>query len=157
MTSISFITMPTDIVEALQAGGADAYGHTPERHTSDGEGAPCRHCQTDVGKGEAFLILAHDPFPEKQPFAETGPIFLHADSCPAYPADAGLPEMFLRRASYLLKGYGGDDRIVYGTGQIVPSPEIPEAAQEILTRDDVAYIHVRSALNNCFQCRIERT
>jgi hypothetical protein len=45
---------------------------------------------------------------------------------------------------------------VYGTGQIVAAPGLASAAAEILERDDVAYVHVRSALNNCYTCRIER-
>jgi hypothetical protein len=64
--------------------------------------------------------------------------------------------MFLARKHYLLKGYHPNDRIFYGTGRIVPSAEVAKAAAEILATPDVAYVHVRSALNNCFQCRIER-
>lgn len=156
MTSIRFHSIPTDVVRDLQAGGVDANGQVPERHTSIGDGVPCRHCQTDVGKGEDFLILGYCPFPAPQPFAETGPIFLHADPCPAYKADAGVPDMFFDRESYLLKGYGTDDRIVYGTGRIVAPGEIAAAASEIFERSDVAYIHTRSALNNCYQCTLKR-
>lgn len=108
MTAIRFIAMPTADVRGFQAGASDAYGMAPERRISDGGGIPCRHCLDDVAEGEAYLILAHRPFPELQPYAETGPIFLHA------------------------------------------------AAAEILGRDDVAYVHVRSALNNCYTCRVER-
>ena len=50
----------------------------PERQVSDGSAVPCRHCLSDVAAGEPFLILAHRPFPEAQPYAETGPIFLRA-------------------------------------------------------------------------------
>ena len=64
--------------------------------------------------------------------------------------------MFLKREHYLLKGYRADDRICYGTGQIVASAEVPAAAARILARDEVAYVHVRSALNNCYQCLIDR-
>ncbi len=39
--------------------------------------------------------------------------------------------MFLLRERYLLKGYGRDDRIVYGTGRIVPSAQVGEAAASI--------------------------
>ena len=63
--------------------------------------------------------------------------------------------MFLDCESYLLKGYGRDDRFVYGTGQIVESVKVAKAASRILDRDDVTYVHVRSALNNCFTCRID--
>ncbi len=48
------------------------------------------------------------------------------------------------------------DRIVYGTGKIVASAELDIAAAEILERDDVAYVHVRSSVNNCYTCRVER-
>ena len=64
--------------------------------------------------------------------------------------------MFAKRERYLLKGYRVDDRICYGTGQIVASAEVPAAAARILARDEVAYVHVRSAVNNCYQCRIDR-
>ncbi len=64
--------------------------------------------------------------------------------------------MLVKRKAHLLKGYGADDRIVYGTGQIVPSAELEAAAADILAREYVAYVHVRSAVNNCYTCRIDR-
>jgi hypothetical protein len=153
---VKFVSMPTDVVRALQAGAPDANGQVPERHISDGDGVPCRHCQQDVAAGEPYLILNYRPFPAPQPYAETGPIFLHADECPRYPEAAELPPVFAVRKLFLLKGYNKQDRIVYGTGQLVPPAEINKAAAAILARDDVAYVHARSAYNNCFQCRIER-
>ncbi|MGO1119883.1 DUF1203 domain-containing protein [Rhodovibrionaceae bacterium A322] len=154
--AIRFVSLPTDQARHYWSGGADAYGAEPEVHVSDGEGLPCRHCQQDIAAGENYLILAHKPFPEDQPYAETGPIFLHAKACSQHPESAQIPEMFLRRESYLIKGYGADDRIVYGTGQIVPSERLDQAAAEIFSAEKVAYIHVRSALNNCYTCRIDR-
>ena len=49
-----------------------------------------------------------------------------------------------------------DDRIVYGSGAVVPTHQICGRAHELLERDDIAYVHMRSARNNCYQCRIER-
>lgn len=156
MTEIRFMAMPTDIARAYQSGEPDAYGRVPEKRVSDGDGVPCRHCLTDVGAGEAYLILAHRPFPEAQPYAETGPVFLHAGSCQRYPEAGETPDMFLDREQYLMRGYGADDRILYGTGRIVPTTDLIGAAAGLLENPDVAYIHLRSASNNCFQCRIER-
>ncbi len=157
MTSqIKFVSLPTEIASTYQAGGLDANGQKPERHISDGDGVPCRHCQQDVAAGEPYLILNHRPFPAPQPYAETGPIFLHADECPRYPEVEALPPVFAVRKLFLIKGYNADDRIVYGTGTLVPPSELNEAAAKILARDEVAYVHARSAFNNCFQCRIER-
>ena len=54
-----------------------------------------------------------------------------------------------------MRGYGRDDRIVYGTGAVTPTDSIAERAAMLLERGDVAYVHVRSARNNCYQCRID--
>ena len=153
---IRFKAMPTEEVRALQAGAADAYGLTPERKISDGDGVPCRHCLKNVRAGESYLILAHRPFPRLQPYAETGPIFLHAEPCQRAEESDVLPELFRPTPDYILRGYGSDDRIVYGTGAVVPTHQICGRAHELLGRDDIAYLHMRSARNNCYQCRIER-
>ena len=155
MSSIRFIAMPTELVTSLQAGGHDANHQRPERAISDGDGVPCRHCLQVVEAGAPYLILAHRPFTTLQPYAECGPIFLHADACPRYDRTGALPPM-LGSAQYILRGYSEQERIIYGTGQIVPTPYISQRASELLQREDVAFVHVRSATNNCFQCRIER-
>lgn len=154
--TLKFVSMPTETALAYQSGALDANGQAPERHISDGDGVPCRHCQRDIPAGEAYLILHYRPFPTLQPYAESGPIFLHADACPRYPEVADLPPVLAARKLVLIKGYNAADRIVYGTGQLVPPAELSAAAANILTRNDVAYVHARSATNNCYQCRIER-
>jgi hypothetical protein len=63
----------------------------------------------------------------------------------------------LASPAYIVRGYGADDRIVYGTGRVVPTAEIPDAAEALLARGDVAYVHVRSASNNCYQLRVDWT
>jgi hypothetical protein len=156
MASPRFVALPTDAVRALQGGGLDANGQPPERHVSDGDGNPCRHCLTEIAAGEPMLVLAYRPFPAPQPYAELGPIFLHARSCARHDADAGMPPMFRAWGRLLIRGYGGGHRIVYGTGQVVPVPELEAAAMALLDRPEVAYLHARSAANNCYQCRIER-
>ncbi len=156
MTGLKFIALATETARALRAGNADANGQAPERDISDGSAVPCRHCLSDVAVGEPFLILAHRPFPEAQPYAETGPIFLHAEACERHDEVAEVPALFLSRAQALIRGYGADDRIVYGTGKVVPSAEIAAVARDLLVRPEVAYLHLRSASNNCYQCRIER-
>ena len=156
MADIKFVSISTEEAMQIWAGGPDANGMMPETHISDGDGIPCRHCQQDVAKGEPYLILSYRPFDEAQPYAETGPIFLHAKSCKRYEESPETPDMFLKRDSYLLKGYYENDRIAYGTGKIVKSQDMAEYASELLDREDISYVHVRSALNNCYSCRIER-
>ncbi|MBC8038507.1 MAG: DUF1203 domain-containing protein [Rhizobiales bacterium] len=156
MTAIKYAAMPTHEARSFQTGAADAYGRVPERRISGGSGVLCRHCLRDVGEGEPYLILAYRPFADLQPYAETGPIFLHAEPCERAAVQSETPAMLLKRAAHLIKGYGADDRIVYGTGKIVTSPELSSSAAAILDRSDVAYVHVRSSVNNCYTCRIDR-
>jgi hypothetical protein len=152
--TIRFQPILTDLVRALQDGAPDANGQTPERHMSDGDGNPCRHCLGMIPKGAEMLVLAHRPFPAPQPYAEVGPIFLCADACTA----GGGPDLpvMLSSPDYIVRGYGADERIVYGTGGVVPTADIPARAGSLLADPRVAYVHVRSARNNCFQVRVER-
>jgi hypothetical protein len=153
--TIRFKALPTENVRALQRGAADAYGFVPERQVSDGDGVPCRHCLRNVAAGEEYLVLAFRPFPALQPYAETGPIFLHAAECERAQEGETLPEMLTSR-DYIVRGYGADDRIVYGSGAVVPTGEVIARAEALLERSDIAYLHMRSARNNCYQCRIDR-
>jgi hypothetical protein len=149
-----FTAIPSDIARHYRAGGLDANGQVPERMTSDGAGNPCRHCLTLIPKGADMLVLAHRPFPAPQPYAEVGPIFLCAEDCEAG-GGKDIPEC-LASSDYILRGYGMDDRIVYGSGAVVPTAHLLSEAAKRLADARIAYVHVRSARNNCFQVRIDR-
>jgi hypothetical protein len=153
--SIRFIALETALVHSLQAGHPDANGLAPERGLAPEDGYPCRHCLGDIKKGEPYLTLAHRPFPAPQPYAEIGPIFLHAEPCRRGGGTAAIPA-FLDSPRYIVRGYGANDRIVYGTGNVVATGEIPAYAERLLENKNIAYVHVRSASNNCYHCRIER-
>ncbi len=70
MTVLKFIALATETAHTLRAGDPDANGQAPERDISDDSAVPCRHCLSDVAAGEPFLILAHRPFPEAQPYTK---------------------------------------------------------------------------------------
>lgn len=154
--SLRYVALPTKDVRALQSGNPDANGQLPERQVSDGEGNPCRHCLKDIPKDAEMLVLSYRPFPDAQPYAEQGPIFLCADECER--ADEGMvqPEIFRETTRILVRGYGENNRIMYGTGTVVPMEEAEAAMGKIFENEGVAYVHMRSASNNCFQVRVER-
>jgi len=156
MPALRFVALDTDLAQAWRGGAPDANGQAPEHMVSDGGGNPCRHCLDDIAGGAPMLVLAHRPFPAPQPYAELGPIFVHAEDCPRYRETGPLPAIFTRREAILMRGYGADDRIIYGTGKVIPTGEIESRAAELFQHPEIAYLHLRSASNNCFQCRIER-
>ena len=154
--TIKFHALPTEDVRKLQAGEPDANGQIPERQISDGGGNPCRHCLKYIPEGEEMLVLAYRPFPEKQPYAEVGPIFLCAAPCSRHAETNELPQMVREKEHIIIRGYKSDDRIQYGTGRVIETGDIRKAAEDLFRDERIAYIHLRSASNNCFQARIER-
>ncbi|MEI4471127.1 DUF1203 domain-containing protein [Frigidibacter sp. MR17.24] len=150
---LRFEGLDTATATALRRGGPDAHGQPAERVQASGASNPCRHCLDMVPEGAGMLILAHRPFPAPQPYAETGPIFLCADDCARW-AGAGLPPVLAASPDYLVKGYGADHCIVYGTGGIVARDGIAGRARALLARGDVVFVDIRSARNNCFLARV---
>lgn len=153
--TVRFIPIPTEDARALRTGGPDANGLPAERKISDGSGNPCRHCLRFIPEGAGMLVFAHRPFGTVQPYAEVGPVFLCAEDCIAWDGDRMPPIFGKPGEERLVKGYGSDDRIVYGLGKIVPGTEVAARAETVLADPRVAYVHVRSSTNNCFTCRIE--
>ena len=148
MTTLRVVALDSETVKALRNGGMDANGQRPERRLSDGGGYPCRHCLDDIAEAEPMLVLAHRPFPAAQPYAEVGPLFLHAEDCPRYAEETAVPAYLGKRGAVLIRGYSADDRIVYGTGQSVAPKDIEAVSAKLFERPDIAYLHVRSASNN---------
>jgi hypothetical protein len=153
---ITYSAISSDQVRAYQGGGRDANGQIPERQISDGQGNPCRHCLDLIPEGAEMLVLAHRPFEGLHAYAETGPIFLCARPCARYETKPDMPPVLSAGSEFLLKGYGRDDRIVYGTGAVISSDKMQSYADAVFNDPKVAYIHVRSARNNCYQARIDR-
>lgn len=152
---IQFVGLPTKNVRAAKALGQDAYGLPFDHATSDGDAWPCRHCLGETPHGEGYLTLAWRPFEGMNAYTETGPLFLCAADCEPFAPTETAPDI-LRSPQYLVRGYTADERILYGTGQVVKTPKIADYAKRLLQNPEVAFVDVRSASNNCYQCRIER-
>lgn len=148
--------IPTKHAQAFRQGAPDAHGQKPERAISNGRGNPCRHCLKNIPKGAPMLILAYRPFDDVNPYAETGPIFLCAEDCERHNGGSDLPPVLTSSPDYLIKGYTDQNRILYGTGAVVPTQDMQDRIAAIFSNPDVAYVHIRSARNNCYQARVDR-
>ena len=141
-------------VEHIRRGGPDAYGQPALNRVAEGLANPCRHCLELITEGDEKLVLAYRPFEALQPYAETGPIFLHKRRCERYEAET-LPPWFAFMEPAIVRGYGEDHWIRYDTGNVVAGTELAAACRAILSAATVAYVHIRSKFN-CFQCRVDR-
>jgi hypothetical protein len=146
--------IPTDEVRRIQRGGPDANGQPALHRMAEGVANPCRHSLALIAEGDEKLVLAYRPFDAPQPYAETGPIFLHVADCDRYAADA-MPSWFAFLDPAIVRGYDANDWIRYDTGHVVAGPDITATCEGILTDPTITYVHVRSKYN-CFQCRVDR-
>lgn len=146
--------IPTDECARLWRGGVDANGHPALIRVAEGLRNPCRHCLNLIAEGENRLVLAYRPFATLHPYAETGPVFLHAKPCDRYDREA-VPPWFDYLDPAIVRGYGEDHWIRYDTASVVRGREVTRACEAILGDGAVAYVHVRSKYN-CFQCRVDR-
>jgi hypothetical protein len=146
--------LETEEVARIRRGAPDANGQPALARIAEGVANPCRHCLDLIAEGDAKLVLSYRPFDTVQPYAETGPIFLHARACTRYESDR-LPSWFDFLDPAIVRGYDGADWIRYDTGQVVAGPQIDATCRQILADPSVAYVHVRSRFN-CFQCRVDR-
>ena len=146
--------LPTDQVDAIRQGRGDANDQPALKRRAEGAANPCRHCLQLIAEGDDKLVLSWRPFDSIQPYAESGPIFLHATACTRYESDR-LPGWFGFLQPALVRGYGEDDWIRYETGDVVAGSDLGAACQTILADPAVSYVHIRSKFN-CFQCRVDR-
>ena len=153
---ISYTAMPTDIARAYQTGAPDAYGNPPERQIADDGGFQCRHCLTIIPAGDPMLLVAYRPFDALDAYAETGPIFICERECEGFGTQTNVPRTLQASPDFLVKAYGQNDRIIYGTGRVVAADKLAERAKTLFDDPNVAYLHVRSSRNNCYQARIDR-
>jgi hypothetical protein len=154
MMTLAVRGLDSDEVRRIRDGGADANGQSAIIRTAEGLANPCRHCLEMIAPGDEKLVLAYRPFPTLQPYAETGPIFLHRRACGRYEQDS-LPPWFAYMDPAIIRGYDGDDWIRYDTGDVVAGSDLTAACERILADTTVAYVHIRSKYN-CFQCRVDR-
>ena len=131
--ALRFVPMPTAEATALQASAPDANGQSPEMHVAVKAAVPAATASSRSRPASATSSSATGPFPEPQPYAEVGPIFLHAEACGGYRA-AELPPILRTDGACIIRGYGGDDRIVYGSGRVVANAKIPRGGGRALRR-----------------------
>ena len=146
--------IPSDEVARLRNGGADANGQPALQRVAEAGANPCRHCLGLIAEGSPMLVLSYRPFTTVQPYAETGPIFLHAESCQRHEGDQ-VPGWFTHFDSAIVRGYDNDDWIRYETARVIKGDKIGSTCESLLENPEVAYVHIRSKFN-CFQCRVDR-
>jgi hypothetical protein len=154
-TAIEICGAEPDRLGELRSSRVDHNGDPVESFTDVDGGWPLRCCLTDSVPGEELAIVAWSPFSWRGPFAETGPIVIHAEPCGGTESTA-VPEQFLARRQ-LVRPYGRDRRIAYDRLVIVEADgTLPSVLEGVLASDDVELVHVRNVLAGCYSFTARR-
>ena len=149
--TFSISPLPTEIVERIRTTLVDDFGNHLEVIAS--QPVPCRHCLKITQAGERVILFACQPFDTTGPYAEIGPVFVHAEPCSAYAQRTDFPEGFRERI-LTMRGYDSAGRIAGATLSTAGRPEA--TIDELFADASVRYIHVRNPAWGCYDFRVDR-
>jgi len=99
-----------------------------------------------------MILFPFASVPPGRPYSESGPIFVHADSCERYRTTEEYPAEF--REGRVVRAYNLQHDMIAAE---VANGVGPEALIErFLQMPETAFIHIRSVSRGCYTMEIER-
>jgi hypothetical protein len=155
MTSLHVSAIDPERLEAIRHRGEDEAGNALTPFPADGW-EPLRCCLALAGAGDRILLISYSPFTVASPWAETGPVFVHAEACPGYRTSDELPGA-LRRGPRVLRPYHEDGSLDYADITVVDAgDDIEDHVLDLLHRPAVDTVHVRALGPQCFTYAVTR-
>lgn len=154
MTSFSVHALSDSYLDRIRAQGVDDFAN-PVVASRQRSGAPLRCCLREATAGEAVALIAYRPSALGGPYAEIGPIFIHAQACAGYPDTGQYPQAF-RHRQQVLRVYDADGNQIYDLNRIVDGHDAEKAIFELLARPQVSYLHSRNVLAGCYMFNVTR-
>jgi hypothetical protein len=146
--------IPAGDLDRIRANGVDDFGNPLEpRLVRESGGTPLRCCLREADAGERVVLIAYRPAAVGGPYAEVGPVFVHAERCDGYAETGRYPQGF-RHRQQLLRAYDARGRQVENV--IADGVRAEFAITDLLRRPDVAFVHSRNVLAGCYMFAITR-
>jgi hypothetical protein len=152
MTALRFEPIDEAIVREVRETSRDAHGNQLHVRVSD-DVAPCRVCLRIVPRGTRLILFAYCPFTTNGPYAEIGPVFIHADVCEPYREAATFPPDF-RKRTLVFRAYDEDGEIHDAT--LADGVAAEETLHRLFADPAVATVHVRNPAWGCFDFAVAR-
>jgi hypothetical protein len=151
-TSYRVVPLPSEVAaSARRAAEAGAPDHAVISVTSPNE-APCRHCLRWAQPGEQVVLFPYASIAPGRPYAESGPIFVHAAPCERYQAIDEFPAAF--RQGRVIRAYDREQNMI--AGEIVNGREPETIIKKLFENPETEFIQVRSADRGCYTFGIAR-
>ena len=114
-------------------------------------GYPCRVSLVDADVGEELLLLPFAHQPENSPYRSSGPIFVRRRATSARLEPNVVPDS-VRHRLISVRGYDSAHLMIEAT--VCDGNDSAREIMSMLTRDEVAYIHLHNAKRGCFTCTV---
>ena len=148
MNDLGVIPIDPSRLQAIRDAGKDEHGNPFAAYAAAGW-EPLRCCLRIARAGEDIALMSYSPFTETSPWAEVGPVYVHAEGCEGYASGELPPE--LRTGPRILRSYHADGSLDYDDIVYVPDgADLEPALRDLLARPAVAAVHVRASMTQCF-------
>ena len=150
--TLEYAAVPPAVLDRIRMTGRDDFGN-PAVPRARPAGLPLRCCLRLSKDGERLVLVAYRPSALGGPYAEVGPVFVHADDCGGYPAAHSYPADFRDRRA-VLRPYDVDGLMLDG---LVAEPGQSEGlVRELLANPLVDHVQVRNVVAGCWNFSVRR-
>lgn len=137
-------------LEMVRTTGTDGHGNRLHPFSATGEGEPLRCCLRYAEPDEQITLISYAPFEHPSVWREVGPVYIHASRCEGYGPSGRLPEQ-LASGPRVLRAYRADETMNYEHNTVVSDQaDLEPIIERLLSRADVATVHVRTLAPQCF-------
>ncbi|HEX4667141.1 MAG TPA: DUF1203 domain-containing protein [Chthoniobacterales bacterium] len=151
-SNFRIVPLATEVAEAARTrareGAPDHACVTVDAPT----GYPCRHCLRWAQPDEQVVLFPYASIPAGRPYAESGPIFVHAESCPRYEATDEYPADF--RNGRVIRAYNSQQEMI--AAEAAPNGDAETVIEKLLHNPETEFLQARSADRGCYTFAIQR-
>jgi hypothetical protein len=150
----SISALPSDELRRIRIAGSDDFENPFCPEVAKVGGSPLRCCLRESEPGERIALISYRPFPWPGPYAEVGPVFVHAEECGGYIETSRYPEGFAKRRQ-LLRAYNHRHEISDAI-QAINGDQTVQILSWLLARPEVDFVHSRNVEWGCYMFSARR-
>ena len=153
--------IPSSTLTEIRLAGHDRFGNELTPIVDADGGSPLRCCLRRSAPGEELYLIAYRPFTRPGPYAEAGPVFVHARPCPGYRENDAYPAGYRDWPPMVFRPYRHHaelncDAIAYDAIEIGGGDTAEALIRTIFADPTIDFIHTRNVHAGCFMFSITR-
>jgi len=160
-TAFRVHAIPSTTLAEVRLAGHDRFGNDLIPLVDPAGGSPLRCCLRRSRPGEELCLIAYRPFTRPGPYAEAGPVFVHAGACTGYLENDAYPAGYRDWPTMVFRPYRHHaelncDAIAYDAIQMGEGATAEALIGRIFADPTIEFIHTRNVHAGCFMFGITR-